>query len=63
MVVRSRQELSDALGERLAQAIPEASGAEIKNLVDAWCRLNEGHFSGDTITVKWASEDMRSMAE
>jgi hypothetical protein len=46
VAVRSREELAALLGDRIAAAIPEGSGAEIKNLVDAWCKLIEAQAEG-----------------
>lgn len=46
MAVRSREELAALLGDRIAEAIPKGSGAEIKNLVDAWCKLTEAQAEG-----------------
>lgn len=48
MAVRSREELAALLGDRIAAAIPEGSGAEIKNLVDAWCKLSETQAEGSS---------------
>lgn len=48
MAVRSREELAALLGDRIAAAIPEGSGAEIKNLVEAWCKLTEAQAEGSS---------------
>lgn len=56
----TERQLSKLLRARIAAAVPEGTGAEIKNLVEAYCRLRDATGQGPegprSLTVRFEGD-------